>query len=162
MEGDSEVQHKLLATKLPDLIDAYGYKHDLLVDCIDDALLQLERCFKNDLILVLSDGLFSKVILDDEHLVSLSTYPSRMKYLENLAQSVFLQESIFIGTTGNTAREMFSCMPNTKNFYMAVNMGVALSFGLGAYLAGQNVVVCGGDAEFVMHMGALTTTGLSF
>jgi phosphonopyruvate decarboxylase len=30
---------------------------------------------------------------------------------------------------------------------------------LGAAIAGKKVVVCGGDAEFVMHMGGMTTAG---
>jgi phosphonopyruvate decarboxylase len=38
-------------------------------------------------------------------------------------------------------------------------MGGALSVGAGAFVAGKNVLVCGGDAEFVMHMGGLTTLG---
>jgi phosphonopyruvate decarboxylase len=42
---------------------------------------------------------------------------------------------------------------------MAGNMGGALSVGLGAAKAGRKVIVCGGDAEFVMHMGGLTTAG---
>jgi phosphonopyruvate decarboxylase len=50
-------------------------------------------------------------------------------------------------------------MPNTNNFYMAGNMGGALSLGIGSSLAGKKVIVCGGDAEFVMHMGGLTTAG---
>ncbi len=50
-------------------------------------------------------------------------------------------------------------MPDTNNFYMAGNMGGALSVGFGAAKAGKKVIVCGGDAEFVMHMGGLTTAG---
>ena len=50
-------------------------------------------------------------------------------------------------------------MPDTDNFYMAGNMGGALSVGLGSAKAGKKVIVCGGDAEFVMHMGGLTTAG---
>jgi phosphonopyruvate decarboxylase len=42
---------------------------------------------------------------------------------------------------------------------MAGNMGGALSLGLGASLADKKTIVCGGDAEFVMHMGGLTTAG---
>ena len=38
---------------------------------------------------------------------------------------------------------------------MAGNMGGALSLGFGAAMAGKKVIVCGGDAEFVMHMGGL-------
>ena len=66
---------------------------------------------------------------------------------------------LFIGTTGNAAREMYSFMPDTNNFYMAGNMGGALSVGFGAAKAGKKVIVCGGDAEFVMHMGGITTAG---
>ena len=69
------------------------------------------------------------------------------------------KDFLFIGTTGNTSREMYSYMPNTNNFYMAGNMGGALSLGLGASKAGKKVIVCGGDAEFVMHLGGLTTAG---
>ncbi|RXK08782.1 thiamine pyrophosphate-binding protein, partial [Halarcobacter bivalviorum] len=60
---------------------------------------------------------------------------------------------------GNTAREMYSFMKDTNNFYMAGNMGGALSLGLGAAKAGKKVVVCGGDAELVMHMGGICTAG---
>ena len=50
---------------------------------------------------------------------------------------------LFIGTTGNAAREMYSFMPDTNNFYMAGNMGGALSVGFGAAKAGKKVIVCG-------------------
>jgi phosphonopyruvate decarboxylase len=54
---------------------------------------------------------------------------------------------------------MFSFREDTKNFYMAGYLGGALSLGLGSALAGNKTVVCGGDAEFVMHMGGLVTSG---
>ena len=54
---------------------------------------------------------------------------------------------------------MSSFMPKMANFYMVGNMGGALSVGLGGYLAGNNIIVCGGDAEFVMHLGGITTAG---
>ena len=38
-------------------------------------------------------------------------------------------------------------------------MGGALSVGFGAAKAGKRVIVCGGDAEFVMHMGGLVDVG---
>jgi phosphonopyruvate decarboxylase len=69
------------------------------------------------------------------------------------------RDRIFIGTTGNTSREMYTFMKDTNNFYMVGNMGGALSLGLGVAKAGKKVIVCGGDAEFVMHMGGLTTAG---
>jgi phosphonopyruvate decarboxylase len=42
---------------------------------------------------------------------------------------------------------------------MAGNMGGALSLGVGASMTGKKVIVCGGDGEFVMHMGGLSTAG---
>ena len=54
---------------------------------------------------------------------------------------------------------MYEYMPQTNNFYMAGNMGGALSLGIGSALAGKSTIVCGGDAEFVMHLGGLTTAG---
>ena len=88
----------------------------------------------------------------------LSKFPKRSEYLQVL-DSVFKDsDELFIGTTGNTAREMYHFMPQTSNFYMAGNMGGALSVGFGAAKAGKSVIVCGGDAEFVMHLGGLTTS----
>jgi phosphonopyruvate decarboxylase len=83
----------------------------------------------------------------------------RSKYLKLLNERFKGTNTLFIGTTGNTSREMYSFMKDTNNFYMAGNMGGALSLGIGASLTGKKVVVLGGDAEFVMHMGGLTTAG---
>ena len=102
---------------------------------------------------------FTKVSLDEEHTLDLSNYTPRSEFLISLNKKFKNTDTLFIGTTGNTAREMYSFMPNTNNFYMAGNMGGALSLGLGAAKAGKKVIVCGGDAEFVMHMGGLTTAG---
>jgi sulfopyruvate decarboxylase TPP-binding subunit len=159
-EGDSEIQHKHLSRNLPKLIDSYGYKHVLInKDRIDIAIEQIEECEYSKQICLLEKETFSRVDLLSEHVLELSSYPNRSKYLEILNKKYKNKEVLFIGTTGNTAREMYSYMPNTNNFYMAGNMGGALSLGLGASKAGRKVIVCGGDAEFVMHMGGLTTLG---
>jgi phosphonopyruvate decarboxylase len=102
---------------------------------------------------------FTKVNLNDEHVLDLSDYTPRSEFLIHLNEKFKHTDTLFIGTTGNTAREMYSFMKNTNNFYMAGNMGGALSLGLGAAKAGKKVIVCGGDAEFVMHMGGLSTAG---
>jgi len=102
---------------------------------------------------------FSKVNLDEKHQLDLSSLTPRSKFLVSLNEQFKDTNTLFIGTTGNTSREMYSFMPDTNNFYMAGNMGGALSLGLGAAMAGKKVFVLGGDAEFVMHMGGLTTAG---
>jgi len=158
--GDSEIQHEHLATELPALIEAYGYKHDVLdQEDMDRAIGQIDVCNNEEIIIVLKKDTFTKVELLEEHQLDFSDLTPRSEFLINMNEMFKDTDTLFIGTTGNTAREMYSFMPDTKNFYMAGNMGGALSLGLGAAMAGKKVVVCGGDAEFVMHMGGMTTAG---
>lgn len=159
-EGDSEIQHKHLATNLPKLIEAYGYNHTILdQNDLESTINQIDLCNTTKTIGILKKETFSKVELNDEHKLNLSGYPKRSEFLKALDEKFRYTDNIFIGTTGNTAREMYSFMPHTKNFYMAGNMGGALSLGLGMAKAGKDLFVLGGDAEFVMHMGGLTTAG---
>ncbi|MDA3908384.1 MAG: thiamine pyrophosphate-dependent enzyme [Sulfurimonas sp.] len=159
-DGDSEIQHQHLASQLPKLIDSYGYEHVILnQEDIEDALSQIELCDTAHTMCIIKKDSFTKVELNDEHKLDLSKHIPRSKYLSELNQKFRNSDTLFIGTTGNTAREMYSFMKDTNNFYMAGNMGGALSLGLGASLAGKKVIVCGGDAEAVMHMGGLTTAG---
>jgi len=159
-EGDSEIQHQHLATELPTLIAAYGYKHTILdTENEQNALAQIDKCDTTETICIIKKGSFSKVELLDKHKLDLSHYRPRSEFLITMNEIFRDTDTLFIGTTGNTAREMYSFMPDTNNFYMAGNMGGALSLGLGVALSGRKVVVCGGDAEFVMHMGGLTTAG---
>ena len=156
-EGDSEIQHKHLAKCLPELVKAYGYNYEILVNDREKVVKQLLSSEKEKKILLLQTGFFSKVELNDQFKINLSEYPSRSEYLKSINNEFYQEKFLFIGTTGNTARELYEFMPKTLNFYMAGNMGGALSVGLGAFLSGRDVVVCGGDAEFVMHLGGLTT-----
>ena len=126
---------------------------------IEKAVEQINLCDTTETICILEKDTFSKVELNDIHKLDLSNLTPRSEFLLALNKQYKDSNTIFIGTTGNTSREMYSFMPDTNNFYMAGNMGGALSLGLGASLAGKNVIVLGGDAEFVMHMGGLTTAG---
>jgi phosphonopyruvate decarboxylase len=159
-EGDSEIQHQHLATDLPKLINAYGYKYHILDNKnLDNAITQINVCNKKHTICIIKNDSFNKVELKAEHKLDLSAYIPRSVFLISLNKWFKNTDVLFIGTTGNAAREMYSFMPDTNNFYMAGNMGGALSVGLGAAKSGKKVIVCGGDAEFVMHMGGLTTAG---
>ena len=159
-EGDSEIQHKHLAKELPKLINAYGYEHCILDNQnLENAISQINDCNESNIICIIEKDSFEKVDLHDKHQLDLSNYIPRSEFLIGLNQEFSCTDTLFIGTTGNAAREMYSFMPDTNNFYMAGNMGGALSVGFGAAKAGKKVVVCGGDAEFVMHMGGITTAG---
>ena len=157
---DSEIQHEHLATNLPTLINAYGYDSVILdSENLQNAINQINLCNNSFTIGVIKKDSFSKVELDEKHKLDLSSFVPRSKFLQSLDEKFKNSDVLFIGTTGNTAREMYSFMKNTNNFYMAGNMGGALSLGLGAAKANKKVIVCGGDAEFVMHMGGLSTAG---
>lgn len=157
--GESEIQHQHLATALPDLVAAYGLEWTVLDrDSEKAALKQLENAAEQGGIVVLEEDTFSACGLADEHALRLDNLPTRMAYLTELGAGLE-DEVVLIGTTGNTAREMHACLPGRRNFYMAGNMGGALSIGLGASLAGDRVLVCGGDAEATMHLGGMTTAG---
>lgn len=159
-EGDSEIQHMHLAKNLPNLISSCGYDHELLdQNSISTAIHQINKAQSHKTICVLKKQTFSDVKLEKIHQINLSFYIPRSKFLETLNKKYKDKEVIFIGTTGNTSREMFSFMPETMNFYMAGNMGGALSLGLGIAKSGKKVIVCGGDAEFSMHLGGITTAG---
>ena len=159
-EGDSEIQHRHLATELPKLISAYGYQHHILDNQdLGNAISQINDCNKTHTICIIKSNIFDKVELKSQHQLDLSQCTPRSEFLISLNKQFKDKDVLFIGTTGNTAREMYSFMPDTNNFYMAGNMGGALSVGLGAAKSGKKVIVCGGDAEFVMHMGGLTTAG---
>jgi len=159
-DNDSEIQHQHLATALPNLINAYGYKYHILdSQDLDNAVSQINDCNVNHTICVIKKNSFDKIRLKKQHRLNLSAYIPRSEFLISLNNQFKDKDILFIGTTGNTAREMFRFMPDTNNFYMAGNMGGALSVGIGAAKAGKKVIVCGGDAEFVMHMGGLTTAG---
>jgi len=159
-DGDSEIQHQHLATELPTLIEAYGYEHTILdVEDETKALAQIDSCDTTETICIIKKDTFSKVELLDKHKIDFTDLTPRSEFLIKMNELFKDTNTLFIGTTGNTAREMYSFMPDTNNFYMAGNMGGALSLGLGAAIAGKKVVVCGGDAEFVMHMGGMTTAG---
>tara|TARA_B110000046_G_scaffold184520_1_gene223236 strand:- start:18085 stop:19155 length:1071 start_codon:yes stop_codon:yes gene_type:complete len=159
-KGDSEIQHEHLASELPALIKSYGYDHvELDSENLNNSLDQIVASNNSHTICIIKKDSFNKIELDSKHKLDLSHYLIRSEFLIKLNDIYQNTKAIFIGTTGNTARELYSFMPSTSNFYMAGNMGGALSLGLGAAMAGKKVIVCGGDAEFVMHMGGLTTAG---
>ena len=123
-DGDSEIQHQHLATQLPTLVSSYGYEHTILDnENIDNAVVQINKCDNTETICLIPKDSFLKVELEDKHKLDLSRYTPRSEFLISLNKKFKDTDTLFIGTTGNTAREMYSFMPDTSNFYMAGNMG---------------------------------------
>ena len=149
-----------MANNLKNLIFAYGYSSINLPLIINEAIKIINNSFIKKQILLINKNTFSECELNKKYTLDLSRFPKRSLYLKSLNKIVGSSEKFsIIGTTGNTSREMYSLMKNCSNFYMVGNMGGALSLGLGASLGGKKILICGGDAEFVMHLGGMTTTG---
>jgi len=71
------------------------------------------------------------------------------------------RDTLLIGTTGYTGRELFAVADRPNQIYMVGSMGCASSFGLGLSLAlpDWRVVVLDGDGAALMRMGNIPTIG---
>lgn len=70
-------------------------------------------------------------------------------------------ESVVIGTTGYTGRELYALADRPNQLYMVGSMGCASSFGLGLSLAlpQRRVLVADGDGAALMRLGNFATVG---
>jgi len=86
---------------------------------------------------------------------------TRQQALQCVLEHTTETESVVIGTTGYTGRELFALADRPNHFYMVGSMGCAASFGLGMSLAlpGKQVVVVDGDGAALMRMGNFATIG---
>lgn len=157
VEGDSEIQHQLMAEKLEILLNEIFFdKHIFDDNNLERNLDMLDEGFEKPLALILKKDSFNIFLTSIE---KLNHYPLRSKYLAALETYVSQSDFSVIGTTGNLSRELHYFTSEINAFYMAGNMGGVLSVGLGVALAGKKIIVCGGDAESVMHLGGAVTAG---
>jgi len=86
---------------------------------------------------------------------------SRQQALSALIEQTPEAESVVIGTTGFSGRELFAIADRPNQLYMVGSMGCASSFGLGLSLAlpGKQVLVADGDGAALMRMGNFATAG---
>ena len=86
---------------------------------------------------------------------------SRQEALTAVIEHTPVEESVVIGSTGYTGRELFAIADRPNQFYMVGSMGCASSLGLGLSLAlpEKQVLVADGDGAVLMRMGNLATIG---
>jgi phosphonopyruvate decarboxylase len=86
---------------------------------------------------------------------------TRQQALAAVVEQTPEAETIVIGTTGYTGRELFAIADRPNQLYMVGSMGCASSFGLGLSLAlpGKRIVVADGDGAALMRMGNFATAG---
>jgi phosphonopyruvate decarboxylase len=87
--------------------------------------------------------------------------PSRNEALRELVRGSAEHDTVVIGTTGYTGRELFAIADRRNHFYVVGSMGCASSLGLGLSMARPDlrVVVADGDGAVLMRMGNLSTLG---
>ncbi len=93
--------------------------------------------------------------LPDENLLS------RQQVLGTVIEFTPLEDSVVIGTTGFTGRELFALEDRPNQLYMVGSMGCASSFALGLALAqpDRRILVVDGDGAALMRMGNMATLG---
>ena len=86
---------------------------------------------------------------------------SRRDALAAVVEACGEDDSVVIGTTGYTGRELFALADRPNQLYMVGSMGCASSFGLGLALAlpERRVLVADGDGAALMRMGNFATVG---
>ena len=87
--------------------------------------------------------------------------PTREQALREITGHTPVDDSILIGTTGYTGRELFAIGDRDNQIYMVGSMGCASAFALGASLARPEleVTVVDGDGAGLMRMGNFATIG---
>lgn len=86
---------------------------------------------------------------------------SRRQALQAVVENTPEDDSVVIGTTGFSGRELFAIADRPNQLYMVGSMGCASSFGLGLSLAlpEKQVMVVDGDGAALMRMGNFATIG---
>jgi len=86
---------------------------------------------------------------------------TRRQALAAVVEQTPEEESIIVGTTGYTGRELFAIADRPNHLYMVGSMGCASSFGLGLSraLPDRRVLVADGDGAALMRMGDFATAG---
>ena len=86
---------------------------------------------------------------------------TREQALKEIINHTPVQDSILVGTTGYTGRELYAIDDRSNQIYMVGSMGCASSFALGISLARPDleVTVVDGDGAALMRMGNFSTIG---
>ena len=158
-----EPQHELMGKITTELLDLMEIKWEYLSQETTTAINQLSKADKiisngNSFFFIISKNTFS------EHLLIENSQKSNHLISRNDALTEILKfkdkDTVFLGTTGKTGREMFEIEDLDNNFYMVGSMGCISSLSLGISLnSKKKIVVIDGDGSLLMRMGNLGTIG---
>ncbi|UWF47034.1 phosphonopyruvate decarboxylase [Pseudomonas sp. N3-W] len=164
-----EPQHALMGQITPDLLTLLGIPWQVLPKEPQEALallrstLQAIATTEKTRALVIEGGTFTACgAPSDRDLPGASErLPSRAEALSAIVVNT-PADAVLVATTGKTGRELFTLDDRSRNFYCVGSMGYASAIAHGLSLAtDQPVYVLDGDGAAIMHLGNLTSIGIS-
>lgn len=172
-DSNDWVQHHKQGLLTPRLLETIDIPYQIVEKDSNSAqelvLWAVEQAKKNTspVALIIKKGVFGQSEKKD-FLAEESEYPlTRENAIEHILQCL-PTNTIYVATTGRASRELHAIRANNgqdhdKDVLNIGAMGHASSIALGIALAKpeRNVVCLDGDAAFAMHMGSITTIGLS-
>lgn len=153
--GSAEIQHRFLASNLDKVIEATGCVFEDLGSETERAANRIQVGFDQPVVFYVTKSSLNEVVYTGKQCGYAEDIPSRCAYLQEIKQQLQGPGVCFVGTTGHTSREAFGFVEPL--FMMVGNMGGGVALASGLTRKFKRVVFLGGDAEFVMHMGGLTT-----
>lgn len=168
-----EPQHELMGRITTDLLEAMEVSWEYLSADMKEAQQQLGRADAalhegKTFFFVVKKGTFDEYALREQRLphpvnatlqgptTASVEAPRRSDVLEALARSR-KPNTVILGTTGVTGRELYQLAHHDQNFYMVGSMGCVGSIGLGLALHRPDleVIAVDGDGALLMRMGSL-------
>ncbi len=171
-----EPQHDLMGEITTELLSSMKIPWTYLANDLlkaKDQLIEADQYIKKQqtFFFVVKKNTFEEVVLKKQsgNLLPLQTHSSNVDFeSSNCSRYQALQaildtadeDTLFLGTTGKTGREMFEVKDQPNNLYMVGSMGCVSSLGLGLALNTKKKVICiDGDGALLMKLGNLATNG---
>ena len=119
---------------------------------------QIDKCNDGLNICLLEKETFSDIELEDRFKIDLSTYPKKKRVSKDFLNKKYSKLDIL--SSGLLAIQQERCIHLCQIQIIFIWQETWVSYiGLGAYLAGKNVIVCGGDGGVCNASYGLTTAG---
>jgi phosphonopyruvate decarboxylase len=182
--GDPQVkdepQHKLIGEITPKLLETMEIPWELFPDKAEDVIPALHRAkahmeaHSRPYAFIMRKGTVAacglseqaaqpkpRVAVPKRYALMRNERVSRAAALQRIVELTPDRNTVLIGTTGFTGRELFALEDRHTHLYMVGSMGCAPSLGLGLALARPDlrVVVIDGDGAALMRMGNFATVG---
>ncbi len=176
-----EPQHELMGPITPELFDSMQIPWEYFPDqpeLIDAALQRAEDYMQAEnrpYALLMKKGTVAAHALNKQGIDRAEYSPklrqkfpgncserhSRHTVLSKLVEQTPLDQTVLIGSTGFTGRELYAVADRDNHLYMVGSMGCASALGLGLSLARPDlkVIVVDGDGAALMRMGNFATLG---